>query len=100
MPGAEYKVLGKGVKAVRLWESIGPKWPQIAVLLLSKNEYKEFLKNPKKYLNELKLYGTKKTKKVHRCHLAHVSTHATYAVISKHQKDCTSVVSSSFGIPL
>ena len=101
MPAAEYVKLGIGIKVLKLWESIGPKWPQIAVLLLSKGEYKEFHKNPKNYLNGFKIFGKTPTKKVTRCHLASVmSSASTYAVIVRHDNYCTSVSTSSSKVEL
>lgn len=103
MPNAEYKVLGKGIKAVKLWESIGPQWPQITVLELSSVEYKEFLKNPRSYLNELKIYGKKPTRKVFRCRLARFQPKkpgATYVVMTKHDEDCTTLATSSSKVVL
>jgi len=90
--------LGKGIKVLKLWESIGPKWPQIAVLLLSKGEYKEFLKSPKNYLNGFKIFGRTPTAKVFRCHLASVkSSSSTYVVTANHENYCTSTATSSIG---
>jgi hypothetical protein len=43
--------LKPGLKVFRLWESIGPDWPQVAVLRLSGAEYKEFAKDPRQYIN-------------------------------------------------
>lgn len=103
MPQAEYTTLGKGVKAVRLWQSIGPKWPQIAVLELSSAEYKQFLKNPKSYLNGLNFFGKKLTRKVFRCRLAPINPkkpNTDYVVIVKHEIDCTSLSSSSSAVKL
>jgi hypothetical protein len=98
MPAAKYKKLAKGIEVLKLWDSIGPKWPQIAVLQLSKDEYKKFLKDGKNYLNSLKVFGKTPTKEVSTCHLASVKSHnppSTYVVIIKHDKDCTSVATSS-----
>lgn len=103
MPGAEYKTLGKGIKAVRLWESIGPKWPQIAILELSSTEYEKFLKSPKKFLNDLKIFGKKLTRKVFRCRLARIMPKkpgSTYVVSSWHDVDCTTVAGSSSKVVL
>jgi hypothetical protein len=103
MPQAEYETLAKNVKAVRLWQSIGPKWPQIAVLELSGAEYKKFLKNPKSYLNGLNFFGKKLTRKVFCCRFARINPkkpQAQYVVIVKHEIDCTSVSSSSSAVKL
>jgi hypothetical protein len=98
MPEAKWKKVGKGIEVLKLWESVGPEWPQIAILRQSKEEYKEFLKSPKKYLNGFKIFDKTPTKKVTACHLAGVKPGdptSTYVVIAKHEKDCTSVATSS-----
>jgi hypothetical protein len=99
MPAGRWKKVGKGIEVLKLWESIGPEWPQIALLLLSKEEYKEFLKNPKNYLNGFKIFDTTPTRKVTRCHLASVKpTTATYMIVAKHEMDCTCVAMSSSNV--
>jgi hypothetical protein len=98
MPAAKWKKLGKGIEAVKLWESIGPEWPQIAILRLSKDEYKKFLKTPKDYLNDLRIFGKTPTKEVSRCQLAGLKSGqptARYVVIAKHEMDCVSLITSS-----
>ena len=103
MPDAKYTTLGKGIKAVKLWESIGPKWPQIAILELSSEEYKKFHKNPKSYLNGMKIFGKTPTRKVFRCRLAPIRPKkpgSVYIVHTRHEMDCTSVVSSSSQVKL
>jgi hypothetical protein len=96
MPEAKWKKVEKGLEVLKLWESVGPEWPQIAILRQSKEEYKEFLKSPKKYLNGFKIFGKTPTKKVFRCHLASVTpSSSTYIVVAKHDTDCTSVGTSS-----
>lgn len=103
MPAPQYVTLGKGIKALQLWKSLGPVWPQITVLELSSGEYKKFLKNPKSYLNILKIYGKKPTRKVFRCRLAPFlpkKPGATYVVIAKHDVDCTTVAGSSSKVAL
>jgi hypothetical protein len=96
MPEAKYEKVVKGLEVLKLWESVGPEWPQIAILRQSKEEYKEFLKSPKKYLNGFKIFGKMPTKKVTRCHLAGVKpSSSTYIVVAKHESDCTSVSTSS-----
>jgi hypothetical protein len=103
MRARSWTKVGKGIEVLKLWETTGPKLPQIAVLLLSKEEYKKFLKNPKNYLNGFKIFGETPTKKVSRCHLASVKPHnppSTYAVITKHDWNCTSVATSSSNVTL
>jgi len=97
----EWKKLGEGVQVLKLWESIGPQWPQVVVLKLSAEEYKDLLKNPKEYLNKMKIFGDQPTRKVVRCHLARIKEKASespspeYIVIGKHDYDSTSIVTSS-----
>ena len=101
MPQAEYESLGKGIKALRLWESIGPQWPQIAILQLSSEEYKKLLKSPKNYINGLNIFGKTPTKKVRRCCVARLmakKTETSYGVVINHDSDCTSMVISSSGL--
>jgi hypothetical protein len=103
MRARSWTTVGKGIEVLKLWESTGPKWPQIAVLLLSRDEYKAFLKNPKNYLNSFKIFGKTPTKKVSRCRLASVKPHnppSTYAVIVEHDWNCTSVAMSSSKVTL
>jgi hypothetical protein len=91
--------LGKGVKALKLWRSAGPRFPQIAILLLpSSEQYGAFLKNPTRYVNGLKVFPGKGTRKVVGCHLARKKAGTLYAVILKHEMDCTSLVISSSSV--
>jgi hypothetical protein len=55
-PATKWMKLGEGVQVLRLWKSVGPKWPQIAILRLSVEEYKDFLEHPVDYLNVHKVY--------------------------------------------
>ena len=98
MPVIKWQVLGKGIQVLKLWQSIGPKWPQIAVLRLSRVEYERFLKNPKTYFKEFKVFGKTPTRKVVRCRLVRVDAKkpdAEYVVVGEHCVDCTTPVSSS-----
>lgn len=91
--------LGEGVKALKLWRSAGPRFPQIAILLLpSSEQYGAFLKNPTRYVNGLKIFPGKGTRKVIGCHLARKKAGTLYAVILKHEMDCTSLVISSSSV--
>ena len=73
MSTPEFKKLKDGVQVLRLWESIGPKWPQIAILRLSVDEYESFRKDPVDYLNDNKVYPSEfPAKKFDGCELAHV----------------------------
>src|SRR5277367_3004591 len=64
MPETKWDFLAKGIHVLKLWDTIGPLSPQIAVLRLSGTEYKKFLKDPTKYFNEHKVFGKTPTHKV------------------------------------
>jgi hypothetical protein len=103
MPAAKWKKLGKGIYAVKLWNTIGPKFPQIVALRLSREEYKEFLNNPKSYLNGFKVFGKTPTKEVSTFQLASLKSGkpgSTYVVVTKHNWDCTSAATSSSAVKL
>ncbi len=70
-PSTEWKKLKEGVQVLKLWESVGPKWPQIAILRLSVEEYEDFLEHPVDYLNDHKVYPPEyPARRFVRCHLA------------------------------
>jgi hypothetical protein len=95
----EWENLGNGVMALKLWKSKGPKWPQVAILLLpSSAEYAAFLKNPTDYVNGLKVFAPKETKKVVGCRFARKKAGTSYVVILKHEMDCTSTGMSSSNV--
>lgn len=102
MPAAKWKKLAKGIEIVKLWEIIDLAWPQVAVLLLSKDEYKKFLKDPKNYLNGFKVFGKTPTKEVALCHPASEESGnpAQFVVIVSHDKDCTSTGIASSSVKL
>src|SRR5208282_1493366 len=101
MPDATWKRFGKDVAVLSLWDTIGPKWPQIVILRLSKDEYKKFLKDSKAYLNSLGVFGDKPTRKVVRIRLARIdekvsgSLPAEFLVVGDHDFDCTTWITSS-----
>ena len=99
MPDAKWKPFGKGVKVLSLWDTIGPAWPQIVVLQLSKEEYQKFLKHPPDYVNDLKVLGDSSTHKVAKFDMARVKKGALantiYMVVLKHEMETTSSVFSS-----
>jgi hypothetical protein len=98
---AKWQDLKKGVQALKLWKSTGPKLPHVAILLLpSSEQYEAFLKNPKGYVNGLKIFPGKGTRKVIGCHLARKKAGTLYAVILKHEWDCTSIAISSSSVTL
>jgi hypothetical protein len=47
----EWKTLEPGLQVLRLWESIGPKQPQIAILQLTSEKYKELKQDPKTFVD-------------------------------------------------
>lgn len=101
MGPTNWQNLKKGVRALKLWRSTGPRLPQIAILLLpSSEQYEAFLKNPTGYVNRLKIFGPKGTRKVIGCHLARKKAGTLYAVILKHEMDCTSLAISSSSVTL
>jgi hypothetical protein len=102
MPVAKWKKLGKDIDIVKLWEIIDLEWPQVAVLLLSKDEYKKYLKNPKDYLNGFKVFGETPTREVTLCHPASEKSGnpAQFVVIVSHDKDCTGTGISSSSVKL
>ena len=55
-PRPSWESLAEGVQALRLWETIGPEWPQIAVLQLSSERYKELQQNPKAFVDKHKIF--------------------------------------------
>jgi hypothetical protein len=102
MPAAKWKPLGKGVKTLSLWNTIGPAWPQVVLLQLSKGEYEKFLKNPRDYVNDLKVLGRSSTHKVYKFDMAPVKkgtlANTTYMVVLKHEMETTSSVFSSSNV--
>jgi hypothetical protein len=73
IPGPEFKKLPNGGQILRLWETIGPKWPEIAILRLPVTEYDSFRKDPVVYINKNQVYPPEyPAKKFVGCKLAHV----------------------------
>jgi hypothetical protein len=105
MPAPDFKKLGDGVQILRLWESIGPKWPQIAVLRLSAEEYELFLKHPVDYLNDHQVYPPEyPARKFDGCELSHVQKKDLHKpgteciVMLRHDITSTSVGTSSCSV--
>jgi hypothetical protein len=102
MPDAKWKPFGKGVKVLSLWDTIGPAWPQIVLLQLSKEEYQKFLKHPPDYVNDLKVLGSSSTHKVSKFDMAPVKkgalSNTTYMIVLKHEMETTSSVFSSSNV--
>lgn len=93
--------LGKGIKVLKLWKTIGPRQPQIAILQLSSERYKAFVRDPKSFVNGFEIFGPRRTRRVVRFRLARLAAKepdAMYALILNHQMDCTSSAISSEGL--
>jgi len=56
MPQPTWVNLKAGGKVLKLWESIGPVDPQIALLQLSEAQYKVFARDPVKFLNGNRIF--------------------------------------------
>jgi len=52
----EWKTIEPGVRVLRLWDSIGPLQPQVAILQLSSEKYKELRKNVKAFLDSRNIF--------------------------------------------
>lgn len=52
----EWKTLEPGVQVLRLWETVGPAQPQIAILQLTSEKYKDFRRNPKDFVDGHKVF--------------------------------------------
>lgn len=91
--------LQPGVHVVKIWDTIGPQWPQVVLLKLTQTEYEHFLKTPEKYVNDLKVLGTSSTHKVKFCHVVRVKKAAPsttlYLVMLGHEMDTVSFATSS-----
>lgn len=98
----EWKILREGVKVLKLWDTVGPKWPQVVLLQLSKEEYEKLLKDPKEYINNLNVLGESSTHKVFQCRLAAVKesdpSNTVYLVMFKHEMDTTTQMLSSSNV--
>jgi hypothetical protein len=98
----QWKILREGVKVLKLWDTVGPKWPQVVLLQLSKEEYEKLLKDPKEYINNLNVLGESSTHKVFKCRLAAVKesdpSNTVYLVMFKHEMDTTTQMLSSSNV--
>lgn len=95
-----WQQLDAGLQILSLWDTVGPKWPQVVVLRLNKTQYKELRKNPVDYINSHHVLGDKTTThKVSGCHLAKAEKKASdtkeYLVLIKHEYETTSIITSS-----
>ena len=55
-PCAQWVTLPDGTKVLRVWENLGPDWPQIAVLQLTNDVHKKFQQDPSSYVNAHKIF--------------------------------------------
>jgi hypothetical protein len=53
---AEWKTLKPGVQVLRLWDTIGPEQPQIAILRLTSERYKELQKDLKAFVDSYDIF--------------------------------------------
>lgn len=96
----QWENIREGVQVLKLWESVGPRWPEIAILRLSKTEYATFFKNPVNFLNEGKVYPHEyPAKRVVRCRLVSPKTaKSEYVVVLNHDPNSTSTTISSSNV--
>jgi hypothetical protein len=52
----EWKTLEPGVQVLRLWESLGPDQPQIAILQLTNEKYEKLESDPKGFLDRYNIF--------------------------------------------
>lgn len=53
---AKWDTLKDGTRVLRLWETIGPEWPQLALLELTNEQYKKLIENPTEYINQRSIF--------------------------------------------
>jgi hypothetical protein len=53
VPHAQWETLSDGTKVLKIWDTIGPRWPEITLLNISNEAYKKFQQDPSKFVNEL-----------------------------------------------
>jgi hypothetical protein len=98
-----WEKLSESVQVLKLWKgNEGPKWPQVAVLLLSADEYEKYLEAPEDFVNGHKVFAPSSTHKIFGCDYALVpktpaksASQAQCMVILKHEHTTTSTGSSS-----
>ena len=98
-PSPQWIQLQQGIQVLKIWETVGPKWPQVVLFQLSQDEYKKFLQNSEDYVNGLNVLGISSTHKIHSCDLVKVDVSAPsttlYLVVLKHEVDTVSTAMSS-----
>jgi hypothetical protein len=55
-PCAQWETLSDGTKVLKIWDTIGPDWPQVALFYLTNDLYKEMEKDPSTFLNTRKIF--------------------------------------------
>jgi hypothetical protein len=55
-PCAQWETLSDGTKVLKVWDKIGPDWPQIALFYLTNDLYKEMEKDPSTFVNTRKIF--------------------------------------------
>jgi hypothetical protein len=53
---AQYEPIAPGIQVIRLWTSVGPEWPQVAVIEVSSERHHEFHSDPVKAFNKYKIF--------------------------------------------
>jgi len=99
----KWENLSEGIQVMKLWKSSdAPKWPQVAVLLLSGDEYKKYLDAPEDYVNGYKVFAPSSTHRIFGCDYARppkappkVEGGAQCMVIISHEQATTSTGNSS-----
>jgi hypothetical protein len=98
-----WEKLSDEIQVMKLWKgSEGPRWPQVAALLLSIDEYKRYLEAPENYVNGYKIFAPSSTEKIFGCDYAFPpkaptkdSGKAQCLVLVKHEQTTTSTGTSS-----
>jgi hypothetical protein len=53
---AQYEPIAPGIQVLRLWTSVGPEWPQVAVIEVSPERHHEFHADPVQAFNKYKIF--------------------------------------------
>lgn len=56
-PSPDWKTLKPGIQVLKLWETIGPTQPQIALFQLSSEAYKDLQRDPKAFADGYNIFG-------------------------------------------
>lgn len=55
-PCAQWETLADGTKVLKMWEKLGPDWPQIALFYLSNDLYQKLKNSPSDFVNDRKIF--------------------------------------------